>query len=126
MRSSISTVAALLAIFASAGCDTNEGLTLPAISITNTWDVEGEENRDFGFTSTDDGRTEGTFTGTEFVGLEDENPLTGWWAGGEIRFTVQRTGQQAVYSGTIPEDLPDRFTVHSNAETITLVRQPQN
>lgn len=105
------------------GCSDTIGLPLPELVITNSWDVEGDPDRSFNFTAvTDEPATSGTFTGDEFVG-NDDNPLNGSWGNGEIAFTVGGTRNE-VYNGTFT-NLPDRITVSSNSETITLVRQTE-
>lgn len=109
-------------ILVGGGCSDTTALPLPELIITNTWDVEGDLDRDFSFTAdTDEPATSGTFSGTEFIEF-DENPLTGSWSNGEVTFTVGGTRNNEVYYGTFT-DLANRITVSSNSETITLVRQ---
>lgn len=114
---------ALLLGVTTPGCDPVTAAALPALIITNTWDVEGDENRDFGFTSSDDGETSGTFVGSEFVNGEEVHTLTGAWSEGAVSFTLS---SGAAYTGTFHDDLPDRLVVSSSAETVVLIRQPQN
>ena len=99
------------------GCDPATAVVLPALIITNTWGVEGQD-RDFSFQSEDDGETHGTFVGTEFVEGFDEHTLTGSWAEGTVEFT---TDDGTYYSGTF-EELPDRLEISSDTEDLVLIR----
>lgn len=104
-------------VLATPGCDPATAVVLPALIITNTWGVEGQD-RDFSFQSDDDGETHGSFQGVEFVADQEVNTLTGTWGEGELRFT---TSDGTVYTGTFG-DLPDRLVVSSSAETLVLIR----
>lgn len=105
------------------GCDPATAVALPTLIITNTWDVEADETRDFGFTSADDGKTSGSFVGSEFVDGQEVHSLTGSWSDGALSFSLS---SGAVFTGTFHDDLPDRLVVSSSAETLVLRRQPQN
>ena len=109
----------LLSMIATPGCDPATAIALPALIITNTWDVEGQENRSFSFESSDDGEERGTFIGTESEDFVEIHTLTGSWADGELRF---QTDGGAVYTGTF-HDLPNRLVVASSFETLVLNRQ---
>ncbi len=109
-------------LVAGSGCGAATAVALPALIITNTWSVEGDAQRSFSFQSDNDGEVEGSFTGNESVGFDVENPLTGTWGNGRIRFTVQGNRNGALYQGDF-QDLPDRITVSSAGETLVLVRQ---
>lgn len=112
----------LVAVAATTNCDPATAVALPAIIITNTWDVVGQDGRSFSFASAEDGEVHGTFTGSENLPDGSEVPLTGAWASGEVRFTVQGAPHSTTYQGTFT-DLTNRFTVASPGETITLQRQ---
>lgn len=107
----------LLMALGTPACDPVTAVVLPALIITNTWGVEGQD-RDFSFASNDDGHTHGSFEGTEFVDGSEVNTLTGSWAEGEVRFT---TSGGSTYVGTFG-DLPDRLVVSSSTESLVLVR----
>jgi hypothetical protein len=107
----------LITTLAMPGCDPATAVAIPALIITNTWGVEGQD-RDFSFQSDDDGKTSGSFEGTEFVGGSDVNTLTGTWAEGTVEFT---TSDGTYYSGTFDE-LPDRLQVSSATENLVLIR----
>lgn len=122
MRTPTLTLTLMAGMLFIGGCSDSTGLALPELVITNTWDVEGDPDRDFSFqANTDEPGTSGTFTGTEFVGAV-ENPLSGSWGNGELTFTVGGTRDDAVYYGTFT-NLTNRITVSTSGETITLVRQ---
>jgi len=107
----------LVATLATPGCDPATAIVLPALIITNTWGVEGQD-RDFSFQSDDDGETHGSFEGTEFVEGFEVNTLTGTWSEGTVQFT---TSDGTHYSGTF-EELPDRLEVSSPTESLVLIR----
>jgi len=107
----------LVATLGTYACDPATAVVLPALIITNTWGVEGQD-REFSFQSEDDGETHGSFEGTEFVEGFDVNTLTGTWAEGTVEFT---TSDGTHYSGTF-EELPDRLEISSDTEDLVLVR----
>lgn len=108
----------LVTSLAVSACDPATAVAIPALIITNTWGVEGQD-RDFSFQSEDDGQTSGSFEGTEFVEGFDVNTLTGTWADGTVEFT---TSDGTYYSGTFEDDLPDRLEISSETEHLVLVR----
>jgi len=109
----------LLSMIGAPGCDPATAVALPALIITNTWDVEGQANRSFSFESQNDGEESGTFIGTESEDFEEIHTLTGSWGEGELRF---QTDGGTVYTGTF-HDLPSRLVVASSFETLVLNRQ---
>jgi len=108
---------------ATTSCDPATAVAVPVLVITATWQVEGQEDRFFAFSADQDdseGLESGTFTGSEEVDGIDTGALTGWWANGQIQFTLQRDEGAVDYSASFNHDRPTRLTFHSAAETIVL------
>lgn len=128
MRLRVGTLIVMAAMaWTSSACDPATGVVVPVLVITATWQVEGEEGRTFRFDADQDdseGLTHGTFQGFEDIDthtVSAVHDLTGTWANGEIRFTLQRPTGNVVFSATFQEDFPNRLTFYAPGEVIVLV-----
>jgi len=92
----------------------------PIITVTNSWGVEGEDDRFFFFQSDDDGEDTGTFVGDEDTPEGDFWDLSGAWAEGEISFTVERD-EDVVYTASFGSDNPNRLVFTGGGEEVVLL-----
>jgi hypothetical protein len=111
---------------ATTSCDPVTAVAVPVLVISATWDVQGDPDRTYTFRAVEDdseGLTKGTFTGSENVTTApDDYDLTGWWANGNIEFTVQRPGGNVVFTAKFHHDRPSQLTFTSAQETIVLLQ----
>jgi hypothetical protein len=115
-------VAALHFAACSSGPSRADGYSL---SMTHAWADVTDSNHIFLLVSADDGKSEGTFSGTEFVGAFDPqgNSLNGQWGNNSIQFTVRRPSGSVAYRGTLTSDGQTQLTFTSSTGSLAIRQQ---
>jgi len=119
-RSLVSLVLAL-ALGLSA-CDPGT-LDLPVLTISMTWNVDGDSAHTFSFMSDNDGEISGTVEGTENrPGESEPAPLSGHWVEGQLTFTVQWPQGSVTYKADFDYDNPTSLVIVSPQETLMITQ----
>jgi hypothetical protein len=94
------------------------------VLISNSWQDVTNPDHVFNLQSADDNKTEGSFTGQEFVDANDFTgfELSGSWADNRIQFDVQRDTGTVRYSGSITSDRPTELSFSSSAGPLRIRR----
>jgi len=117
--------AVVLALAALPACSSTSGVEGYFLLITNSWQDVTQTNHRFNLVSNDDNKTEGSFTGQEFVNANDFTGfnLSGIWKDNDIQFTVQRSTGSVRYAGSISSDRPTELSFSSSAGSLRIRRQ---
>ena len=114
-------VALAVLLSACTGSSPTDPANNSVIIITNSWEDEADSTHFFALVSDDDGRSSGSFTGTETAPDGSEFDVAGSWAQGNISFVSQRDAS-VTYRATFTTDNPTRLQFSSSAGALVLVQ----
>jgi hypothetical protein len=114
----------LVAVIGAVGCSGGDGMDpiLYYTTISNNWVDASNSDHDFQLSSTDDGKTVGSFTGTEHLSGVDVGDVTGGWADNVVTMTVDRSGVVTTYHADLAANSPNQLVFRAGSETLTLNR----
>jgi hypothetical protein len=123
-------LAAAVLLAGAAGCDSTGVGGGPAIVISATWNVVGNEEHRITFRSPDDGKSVGLIAGTEHHPSCPREcdfcdrlcPLGGHWANGRIEITLDRPGERPKFTATFHAE-PQQLVFYEvgGSRTFTLI-----